>query len=436
MRRSLLPSRGAATSPPLKEYTPDPPFWTLPTSTWARPLSGEEMSEHSFLAYVDGALKKNGIVFTCIMVRQLIFSEARFQFQRIQNGRPGDLFGTPELSLLESPWPNGTTGELLSRMEQDASLAGNFFAVRRGNRLRRLQPDRVTILAGSHSSPDDDPHGLDAEILAYLYHRSPAAEPDVLTPEEVVHYAPIPDPSTQFRGMSWITPVTSETLTDTAATTHKYRFFENGAVPSTVLVYDKSVDPIRLGEFATAFRESHAGTDNAYKTLHLAGGVADVKQVGLDMKTLDLKGVQGSIETRIAAASGVGSIIAQFSEGMAGSSLNAGNYAAARRRVADMTIRPLWRSAASSLASVLDVPAGARLWYDDRDIPFIAEDRKDAAEIESKKAATIRQLVEAGFTPESVVAAVESEDLRLLVHSGRLSVQLQDPSTATEEAAA
>jgi hypothetical protein len=42
------------------------------------------------------------------------FSEARFQFQRLTNGQPGDLFGNPALTPIERPWPGGTTADLLA----------------------------------------------------------------------------------------------------------------------------------------------------------------------------------------------------------------------------------------------------------------------------------------------------------------------------------
>ena len=42
-----------------------------------------------------GAYKANGVVFAVMMVRQLLFSEARFTYQRMRNGRPGDLWAPP-----------------------------------------------------------------------------------------------------------------------------------------------------------------------------------------------------------------------------------------------------------------------------------------------------------------------------------------------------
>lgn len=379
-----------------------------------------------FDAYVSQAYKANGVVFTCVLVRLLVFSEARFQWQQMIGGRPGKLWGDQALAPLETPWAGGTTGELLARMEQDASLAGNAYIARvpGSTEFRRLPPDRVTILS---VSPTGNPHDIRARIGGYVYQAS-GLDPVLLTPDQVAHFAPIPDPAAHWRGMSWLQPVITEVRGDRAASTHKLRFFQNGAVPSVVITYDPSLNRDQVAEYAQMFKEAQTGVDNAYRTLHLGGG-ADLKAMGSDLKQLDFKATQGAGETRIAAAAGVGSIIAQLSEGMQGSALNAGNYGAARRRFADMTMRPLWRMAATSLARLVPPPAGSRLWYDARDVSFLQEDQKDAAAIQQSKAVTIRQLVEAGFTPESVVSAVEAEDMALLVHTGKLSVQLQEPGT-------
>jgi hypothetical protein len=41
---------------------------------------------------------------------------------------------------------------------------------------------------------------------------------------------------------------------------------------------------------------------------------------------------------------------------------------------------------------------------------------------------SIQTLVNAGFEPDSVIAAVAARDMTLLKHTGLLSVQLQDPT--------
>jgi phage portal protein BeeE len=405
-----------------------PSFWT-----------GEAVRERediacNFDSYISGAYKSSGPVFACILARLFVFAEARFQFQRLTNGRPADLFGTPDLALLENPWPNGTTGELLARMEQDGSLAGNFFATvvddKDGRRIRRLRPDHVTIVTGSRSG---GPLALDARVVGYIYHpygSGSERDSELLTPDRVAHWTPIPDPDAQWRGMSWLTPVIREIQGDLAASDHKLKYFKNGATGGIAVSYDKAVSPDSVARFAELFKQKHAGTDNAYKTFHFGGG-ADVTTIGADLKQLDFKVTQGAGETRIAAASGVGAVIAQLSEGLQGSSLNAGNFNAAKRRFTDGTMRPLWRSACGALQTLVPPPAGSRRWYDTRDVAFLQEDQKDEAEIQSSHAATIRQLTDAGYDPDAVVTAVTAGDLKSLIgkHTGLYSVQLQRPSS-------
>lgn len=414
------------------------PMWSRPSILSSPPPGIHEKIGSSFEDYVAYAYKANGIVFACIQARALPFSEARFMHQMMADGKPGDLVWSPSLALLDKPWRNGTTGELLYRMEQEASLAGNSYWTPVGDRLRRLRPDWVTIVTGSTADPDASPFELEADILGYIYEpkatvagkRKP--DPILLTPDRVVHYSPTPDPEAQWRGMSWLTPVLCEIEADGAATTHKRNYFRNGSTSNVVVTYDKGVSPANVRLAAEMFAEQHQGVDKAYKTLHLGGG-ADVKTVGADMKQLDFKVTQGAGETRIAAAAGVGAIIARFSEGMQGSSLNTGNYSAAKRQFADMTIRPLWRTACASLEHIAPGPQPSRLWFDVSDVEFLKEDRKDAAEIERIKAETIRTLAEAGYDATTVVAAVEAQNMGLLVHTGKLSVQLQAPGAEDSE---
>ena len=391
----------------------------------------DEPIGRDFAGLVAGAYKQNGVVFACISVRMLLFSEARFQFRQLRSGRPGDLFGAESLLPLERPWPGGTTGDLLSRAELDVSLAGNSFTVRRpGGRLKRLRPDWVTIVLGSESDADVGAGDVDAEVLGYVYEPGgpgSGREPQAFLREEVAHYAPYPDPTASFRGMSWLTPIVREIQADGAATNHKLSFFENGATPNMIVKFDPQVKKEQFDAAVEKIRAGHEGSGNAYRTMFLGGG-ADATVVGANMEQMDFKNTQGAGETRIAAAAGVPPVIVGLSEGLQAATYS--NYSQARRRFADGTMRPLWRNIAGSLSTIIDVPSGAELWYDDRDIPFLQEDLQDAAEIQQKHAVAIKQLVDAGFEQASVVDAVTSGDLRRLKHTGLFSVQLQPAGTS------
>jgi phage portal protein BeeE len=401
------------------------------------PVNGKvETLETSFVGYVQGAYKSNGVIFATSLSRMALFAEARFQFQHLEGGRPTSLWGDRALEILETPWPGGTTGDLLSRMEQDVTNAGNAYFKITGGRLRRRRPDWVQIIL---TAPPEE--ATDTDVAGYLY--APGGRFDDLEaaeftlPEQMIHWAPIPDPVAQFRGMSWLTPIVREITADKAATDHKGRFFANAATPNIAIRYPESMAMEDFLEYVEIIKNDHTGSENAYKTMHVAGG-ADITVLGADLKQLDFKATQGAGETRIAAAGGVPPIIVGLSEGL--SSATYSNYGMARRKFGDHWARPQWRSVAGALAKAVKVPAGSRLWYDDRDIPFLREDMGDEADIMATRASAIRTLGDAGFTPESAVAAVDGSDLTLLKHSGLFSVQLQpagsqqDPATEDPQA--
>lgn len=391
--------------------------------------SAVESVSNNFSSYVQGAYKSNGVVFATVLSRILLFSEARFQWQRISNGRPTDLFGTQDLAILETPWVNGTTGELLARMEQDVSLSGNFYAVNEGDRLRRLRPDWVEIIL---TEPPDT--AVQSDVAGYRYVPGGIGsnnEGQYYLPDQICHWSPIPDPIAQYRGMSWLAPVIREVQADGAATEHKLAFFRNAATPNLAVSVKEPMSVTQFTEFVDAMDEAHKGTSNAYKTLYTGGG-ADVTVVGANMQQLDFKVTQGAGETRICAAGGVPPIIVGLSEGLQASTYS--NYGMARRKFGDHWARPQWRSACAALASVVKTPGGSgtgtvRLWYDDRDIAFLREDEADRAAILKENMLAIESAVRAGFDPATALVAVVSGDLLTMKHTGLYSVQLQPPGS-------
>lgn len=385
--------------------------------------------DQGFTGYVHGAYKANGPVFAVVLARMALFSEARFLFQRMRSGRGTDLFSTRDLQLLETPWPNGTTGDMLTRAEQDVSMGGNFYLVREGSRFRRLRPDWTQLIL-----TEDPTIATKSDVAGIMYTPGggrftglpgePAGKAQFYLPNEFAHWAPIPDPDALYLGMSWITPVLSEIYADKAATEHKARYFENGATPNFVASFKESVTREEFEEFVEMYKADQQGVVNAYKTLFLAGG-ADVRVVGANLEQISFKETQGAGETRICAAGGVPPVIVGLSEGLQSATYS--NYAMARRKFGDHWARPQWRSFCAAIAHLVNTPPDARLWYDDRDIAFLREDEKDLAEIDQIRVSMISALITQGYDPDVAVQAVTSGDLGALVggHSGLFSVQLQ-----------
>lgn len=445
LRRAL--SRGTRDIMDIEDYALALNTFTFNGNTYAPSISQTygnpmllEQVRPDFASYCQNLYASNGIVFALMAVRQLAFSQIRMQWQLLKKGRPGDMFSTPELGLFEQPWDGGTTTDLLSRMLIDADLSGNSYLTVNNGEIVRLRPDWVDIVLLPRNVSTFDSQGksvpsyLGLKKVGYLYHEGGrgVTTPVALLPDEVSHFAPLPDPLATYRGMSWLTPLLRELQSDKYMIEHQRKFFQNAATPNMVIKHDPSVSPEDAKRFKLALDAEYGGTENAWKTMHLGGG-ADITVVGSDFRQMDFKVIQGHGETRISAAAGVPPIITGFSEGLASATYS--NYGQALRRFAGLTMHPLWKSAMGSLQTLVKPPPGTRLWYDTRDVDFLREDSQDLATVQSTQAGTISSYIASGFTPESSTQAVLNDDISLLVHSGLVSVQLWEPGSNPDDTA-
>lgn len=360
----------------------------------------------------------NAVIFGLIDRRLSVFTEARFKFRSLQDKH---LFGDKSLAKLEVPWPGATTGDLLARMEQDASLAGTAYVRDAGDQLERLRPDWVTIVS---AIVDDAQGGQVRRVLGVWFDPvgDPDREADFYPIDEVAIWAPTPDPLANFRGMSWLTPIIRELSGDIRMTEYREAFFKNAATPNLVIRYTTKMAPERITRLQQRLRERHTGPDGAYGTLVLDEG-ADLTVVGKDMAGSAFDALQAAGETRIAMAAGVPPIVAGLRQGLQASAI--GEYQQALRAFADLKMRPNWRSACAALAKLVQVPAGAELWYDTSDVSALQQGEQDKAGTLSVLAETMSKWIMAGYEPDSVTAAAVSGDPSLLKHSGLVSVQMQ-----------
>lgn len=353
--------------------------------------------------------------------RAKVFSEVRFAWRRPN----GDIEPGRNLSLLERPWPGGTGTELLTRMVQDVDLNGNAYIYRAGpGRLQRLDPNKVEVV--------DDTR----QKTGYLYHPDGmgTGREVPLMFDEVAHWAPLPHPARSWVGASWVEVVATELRTDLRMLMHQEKFYTNAATPNLFVKVDGRLNAESASRLRQELDVRYSGVENAYRTLVMDNG-ADLKVVGADFQQMDYVNAQKSVEARIASAGGVPPIIVGLKAGLDASTYS--NYGMAMRAFADHTIRPLWNSVVASLETVVDVPRGSELWFDDSDVAALRQDKTEEAAIKQTVASTIRTYIEAGFTPESAARAAATGDVGVLEHTGLYSVQLQEPgeaAPATEEA--
>jgi phage portal protein BeeE len=371
---------------------------------------GADFASWSFDGYAG-----NAIVFAVLNARLNLFSEARFKWRTLADKK---LYGNAELAILETPWTNGSTGELLARAEQDVFLAGNFFARRIGGRIERLRPDRVEI-----ALVRDEETGA-TEILAYVYRRDGMGE-EIYNPWDVAHWAPVPDPLADYRGMAVLTPVVREVNNDLAMTEHKTRFFENAATPNLVIKYDKALTAESFSRLKSRFDARYGGTSGS-KTMILDEG-ADLTVVGNTFEQMAFTSVQAAGEARIAAAASVPPQVVGLQVGIEAGGY--ANYREAFKAFGSGFMRSHWRSFCSAMETVAPPPPGSELWFDVSDIAALQDAETERAEATATRANAISSFITAGFEPASVVAAVNADDLTLLKHTGALSVQLYPGGT-------
>lgn len=412
---------------------------TIPTQSqigWAEYLHLYETFGYNGVSYMvpSGSMAqvtalqsiRNPIVLRCIIIRASVFSEIRFAFQNYAGGRAAkNLFGNQTLSLLEQPWPGGSTGDFLGRMELDDSMYGNSYWFKSApNALTWLDPTRMRILTGDVDGPSGNKCG--SMLLGYQSVDARGHTLETFMPDEIVHFRPIPDPDHPFRGLSWLSALLGEVTTDQDISDFKRGFLRNSATPNLVVTLPADISEDALKNFRDRLESGHTGPQSSFKTLYVSGG-ADVKSVGSNWSDMELFATQSYGDTRLAVAAGVPASLLGIAEGLKGSALNAGNYASVRRSFADITMRPLWRMACAAIGSVVPAPSvGTRLWYDDQDVAFLAADMQDQAAARAQDASTILSLVNSGYEPDSVVDAVTQNDFtQLEAIQGLTSVQLQ-----------
>lgn len=374
-----------------------------------------------FAAWAQNAYGNTSVVFAAMLARMLVFSQIELSLQAKDDKH---LYTDQSLSLLQEPWPDAGTDELLVRMEQDSGIAGNSFTWQPPDLgiLVRLRPDWTTIISELVPVPGggtyrrkvgywvEPPKAVTSQGSGYFV---PAAE--------VAHWAPLPDPAASFRGMSWLTPVYREIQGDSGLADYKIKYLQNSASPNLLIKYAQKLHPGTVDAIRERTHARYGGVGNAFKTLVLDQG-ADVTVIGNSLQQMDFSGVQQAGADRILSASGVPGVMVGL-EPLRGAGRG---YQESVQKFANMWARPTWKSACKALEKfVPGLPGGARLWYDTSEVALLQDgemERGQTALVRMQAALTGRQ---AGFTQDSLVAFLQTGDPSKLV---------ADPNAAAPQA--
>jgi phage portal protein BeeE len=380
------------------------------TSTYGS--SNNEAVLPQVTAWAQQVNASDAVVFAAIVARMQLLSEATFKFQAAKDGH---LFGDERLTILERPWPGGTAGELLARMEQDVSVTGNAYlwSVPGEDRLVRLRPDWVTIVSEIVAVPGG---GLYRDVTGYWVEPPKSVldqgKGQFYAAAEVAHWAPICDPAANFRGMSWLTPVYRDVNADSAMITHKIKYFQNNASPNILIRYSQKLNPGTIDSIRERMQARYGGVDNAFKTLVLDQG-ADLTVVGNSLAEIDFANVAQAGAERILADARVPPLVVGL-EPIKGAGKS---YESVMRHFGDTWARPQWRSLCAALEAIVPgLPSpGQRLWIDTGDIAALQDGEQVRAQVSLIRMQALLTAVQAGYTRDSAVAAVDAGDVTQLV---------------------
>jgi hypothetical protein len=192
-------------------------------------------------------------------------------------------------------------------------------------------------------------------------------------------------------------------------TTYKSTYLDHGT-PITAVKYPLKMKRETIDMIVERIGEKYGGAANVGKTLVFDQGADPI--LGNGLKDLDYAAVQAVGEARICAAAGVPPVLM----GLKASEDNS-SYQTEMRRFADLTCRPLWRSACAALQKLVpNIPArGIQLWYDTSDIAALQAAETERAQVNQVNAAALLTLNQAGYTRDSAVAYLASGDISQLV---------------------
>src|SRR5215468_712638 len=358
-------------------------------------------------AWAQSANASSAVVFSALVIRMSLFSEVTFQFQAKDDKH---LFGNTALLKLEEPFgPDTVARDLLVRMEQDTSLAGNAYVwdAPGQDRLVRLRPDWTTIVSEIVQVGGG---GQYRRKVGYWW-EPPKSVLDqgngfFIPAGEVVHWAPLTDPQADFRGMSWLAPIYRDVAGDDGMAQYKIKYLQNAASPNLLIRYTQKLQPGTVDAVRERMQARYAGSANAFKTLVLDQG-ADVTVIGNSFSQMDFSNVLQAGTERILAAAEVPPVLVGL-EALRGAGRG---YQESMQKFANVWARPRWRSACAALSQIVDVPAGNRLWFDTSDIFALQDGEMEKGQTALVKSQGLLALRQAGYTHESAITAVDALDL-------------------------
>lgn len=280
------------------------------------------------------------LVYKCINVLSETIPKIPLKFYHKQTGV--EVFDSPAITLLHTPNNNQTFFDFLSKTIMFYALYGENFWVIIDNigslSDKSYPPSSIEIVDPVSMSQDITPT---FDIKGWRY----AGQYKI---DKIGNYLPVDrviqiknsNPYDHWRGLRATDAIANQLGVDEKSTKELLRFYDNFAIPGTVITApkDSPVTPQQMDTWVKRFNNRHAGAENKYKTAGFTGGV-DIKTLGVDQQKQMIIETKNYIRNTVLAVFNVPLTFAGYTEGI-------------NRATAEAQERNFWQYAQSILVKI------------------------------------------------------------------------------------
>jgi len=251
--------------------------------------------------YLD-AFEVSFLVHACVTKIAEKLANTEFKLYRVR-GTAGkekikEVVSHPLLDLLAQVNPFTTKFTMLDLTQTYQELLGNAYWYKvRGETSKKilelwaLRPDWVTVKQDA------------SNLIKYYEYRMPNGESQQFDPKDIIHFKKT-NPKSSIYGLPTIKAAMDVVRTSIYATRWNMNFFNNSAIPDTLLISKTAMTPAQKKEFREQWENKYQGYKNAHK-LGIMDGEVEIKQLMLSMKDMQFDKLTEVTTQQILTAFGV-----------------------------------------------------------------------------------------------------------------------------------
>ena len=300
------------------------------------------------------------------------------------------------LDLLRRPNDFYTGQEMVESGQQHVDLTGEGWLV-----VRRIGPVPAELWVVRPDRMAPVPHA--EKFLAGYIYTSPDGEQVPLETRDVLMIR-MPNPLDPYRGMGPVQAVLTDIDSSKYSAEWNRNFFLNSAQPGGVIEVDKRLTDPEWIEMTTRWREQHQGVSNAHQVAVVEQG--QWKTVNFTMQDMQFTELRNLSKEVIREAYGYPKFAAGEVDDVNRATADASSVWFARRLTVPRLQR--WKGLFNNDLLPLFGATAANLEFD-FESPVAEDEEAENAE-RSSKATAAKTYIDAGFTAESVVDALELPD--------------------------